>query len=70
MSENYALSLGIGLRRGASIPTGQPQTDKQKAGLVYSPDRQGLFVTSHLPTLIKEVRTAPNGLHLTLGTRV
>lgn len=44
---------------GCLNPDGSPQTDKQKAGLVYSLDRPGILVLSHLPTLITQIRTAP-----------
>jgi hypothetical protein len=44
---------------GCLNPDGSPQTEKQKAGLVYSPDRLGILVRTRLAELIKEVRTAP-----------
>jgi hypothetical protein len=44
---------------GCLNPDGSPQTEDQKTGLVYSPDRPGIFVGTRLAELIKEVRTAP-----------
>ncbi len=44
---------------GCLNPDGSPQNETQRAGLVYSTDRRGIFVEAHLPTLIKEVRSAP-----------
>ncbi len=45
---------------GCLNPDGSPQNEKQRAGLVYSPDRPGIYVTANLSVLIKEVRTAPH----------
>ncbi len=44
---------------GCLNPDGSPQTEKQKSGLVYSPDRRGILVRTRLAVLMKEVRTAP-----------
>jgi hypothetical protein len=44
---------------GCLNPDGSPQTEKQKSGLVYSPDRRGVLVSARLPVLMEEVRTAP-----------
>jgi hypothetical protein len=44
---------------GCLNPDGSPPTEKQKSGWVYSPDRSGVFVSTHLAILMKEVRTAP-----------
>jgi hypothetical protein len=44
---------------GCLNPDGSPQTEKQKSGLVYSPDRRGILVSTRLAVLMKEVRTAP-----------
>jgi hypothetical protein len=44
---------------GCLNPDGSPQTEKQKTGLVYSPDRPGILVSTRLAELMKEVRTAP-----------
>jgi hypothetical protein len=38
---------------------GSPQNEKQRAGLVYTLDRPGLYVTVNLQTLISEIHTAP-----------
>ncbi len=40
-------------------PDGSPQTEKQKAGMVYSADRRGILVSMRLAVLMKEIRTAP-----------
>lgn len=44
---------------GCLNPDGSPPDERQKSGLVYSTDRPGIFVCTHLPALIKEVRSAP-----------
>jgi hypothetical protein len=44
---------------GCLNPDGSPQTEKQKSGLVYSPDRRGILVGTRLGVLMKEIRTAP-----------
>ena len=44
---------------GCLNPDGSPQTEKQRSGLVYSPDRRGILVGARLAVLMKEVRTAP-----------
>jgi|SRR3984957_20949289 len=44
---------------GCLNPDGSPQTEKQKSGLAYSPDRGGILVSTRLGVLMKEIRTAP-----------
>jgi hypothetical protein len=39
---------------------GSPPDEKQRAGLVFTPGRKGLYVRVNLPCLISEVRTAPD----------
>jgi hypothetical protein len=53
---------------GSLNPDGSPPNEKQKSGLVYSSDRPGIFRRTHLPTLIKEVRTAPGASTCQLNT--
>jgi hypothetical protein len=64
-SERYALENELRVvtmnwvAPGCLNPDGSPQTEKQKSGLVYSPDRRGILVSTRLAVLMKEVRTAP-----------
>lgn len=44
---------------GCLNPDGSPQNEKQRAGLVYSPERPGIFVRVNLHTLIRGLRVAP-----------
>ncbi len=44
---------------GCLNPDGSPPSEKQLAGYMYSPDRAGILVKANLPTLIKEIRSAP-----------
>jgi hypothetical protein len=44
---------------GCLNPDGSAQTEGQKSGLTYSPDRSGILVRANLGKLMKEIRTAP-----------
>jgi hypothetical protein len=44
---------------GCLNPDGSPPSEKQLAGYMYSPDRDGILVKANLPSLIKEIRSAP-----------
>ena len=38
---------------GCLNPDGSPQTERQKSGLVYSPDRRGILVSTRLAVLME-----------------
>lgn len=44
---------------GCLNPDGSPQNEKQRAKLVYSPERAGIYVGAKLPTLVRAIRVAP-----------
>jgi hypothetical protein len=49
---------------GCLNPDGSPQTEQQKFGLMYSLDRRGIFVSTRLTVLMKEVRTGARNIRM------